>query len=86
MIEELRSKYPRIESHLFVGMYRNIIINIVIVFFLKKNPTGSRLTEERQENEINEDDDNVPLITNTTNISIRRKQIPRWKRILCCGI
>lgn len=35
---------------------------------------------------MTDDTDHVPLITNTTNNSIRRKQIPRWKRILCCGI
>jgi hypothetical protein len=33
-----------------------------------------------------DDDDNAPFITNTTNIQTRRKQIPRWKQILCCGI
>jgi len=32
---------------------------------------------------MNEDHVNAPLITN---IPTRRKQIPRWKRILCCGI
>jgi hypothetical protein len=37
---------------------------------------------------MNEDDEQKnSLVTNTmNNISTRRKPIPKWKRILCCGI